>query len=213
LLILITALLAVLPPGYGQTSDADRERWERVPELFAALGLKLGDRVADIGAGDGFYTARLARVVGPSGRVIAVDIDEQALARLRKRLTDEDIHNADVIRGAPDDPHLEAGTLDAALIYNSYHEMAQHQSMLSHIYVALKPGGKLTMVESAHRDRVKLDRAKQVAEHEIALELVEAELRQASFEIAERREKFIEFTDKDGGGFWLMTASKPIGIH
>jgi precorrin-6B methylase 2 len=90
-----------------------------VSELFAAAHVSAGARVADVGAGDGFLTVRLASAVGPSGKVYAVDIDEKVLDGLRHRLADARIANVDVVVGGDDDPHLPADALDAAFIVNA----------------------------------------------------------------------------------------------
>ena len=103
-----------------------REQWQKVDDIFAAMAIRPGATVADIGAGDGFFTSRLARAVGPDGRVFAVDIDDKALERLRKRLEEDAIRNVTVVKGATDDPKLPERVLDSALIVNAYHEMDQH---------------------------------------------------------------------------------------
>ena len=88
-----------------QTDEARREEWQ-VDQILNAMGVRSGMTVADVGAGDGFFTSRLSRAVGPDGRVFAVDIDEGALTRLRKRLEDEAIRNVFVVKGTPTDPRL-----------------------------------------------------------------------------------------------------------
>lgn len=84
--------------------DNARDGWQRVPDILVALNVVPGSRVADVGAGDGFFTVRLARAVGPKGRVIAEDIDTKALARLRVRVAEELLENIDVVQGGPDEP-------------------------------------------------------------------------------------------------------------
>ena len=107
-------------------------RLRRTTMSFLACSISaLASWVADVGAGDGFFTSRLSRAVGPTGRVFAVDIDRQALGKLRKRLADERLENVTVIESAPDDPKLPERVLDAALIINAYHEMREHQAILA----------------------------------------------------------------------------------
>ena len=124
-----------------------RDGWQRVPDILVVLNVVPGARVADIGAGDGFFTVRLARAVGPKGRVIAEDIDGNALARLRSHVTEELLDNVEVVHGEVADPHLPAGTLDAVLMVDAYHELEQLTSMLEHVRQALKPGGRLVLVD------------------------------------------------------------------
>ena len=83
--------------------EAVREKWLRVSEVFSLAGIAPGAKVADIGAGDGFLTVRLARDVGPNGRVYAVDIEPGALRDLRKRVREEGLSNVEVVEGAIDD--------------------------------------------------------------------------------------------------------------
>src|SRR5512140_3833536 len=82
-----------------------RDGWQRVPDILVALNVVPGARVADVGAGAGFFTVRLARAVGPKGRVIAEDIDANALAKLRVRVAEELLDNIEVVQGEPADPH------------------------------------------------------------------------------------------------------------
>src|SRR5688572_32673837 len=93
--VLLACVMGAMPL-LAQTREAEearREAWQKVDQIFAAMGVQSGATVADVGAGDGFFTSRLARAVGPAGRVFAIDVDEAALARLRKRLEDEGIQN------------------------------------------------------------------------------------------------------------------------
>ena len=188
----------------AQESEAELERVHRVADLLRILGVQPGAVVADVGAGDGFFTVRIARAVGPTGRAVAVDISESALKKLRERLAHEDVP-ADVIVGAVDDPHLDAGRFDAVLIHNAYHEMTEHEAMLAHIRTALKPGGRLVIVEPMHDSSRGLPRDKQVAQHDIEADIVERELRAAGFDVVERDNEFVKFTGV-AGGFWLIVA-------
>jgi SAM-dependent methyltransferase len=143
--------------------------------------VKPGAAVADIGAGDGFFTTRLASAVGPTGRVLAVDIGASALLRLRTRVDSDGLKNVEVIEGAVDDPKLPPGSLDAALIVNAYHEMTEHQAMLAHIKAALKPGGRLVIVEPIGPSRRTATRVQQAGNHEIAIDFVREDARAAGF--------------------------------
>jgi predicted methyltransferase len=196
----------------AQESEADLERQNRVADLLNYLDAHPGAVVADVGAGDGFYTVRIARAVAPNGRAVAVDISESALDKLRQRVARENAAKNDlniaVVLGGPDDPHLVAGSCDAVLIHNAYHEMTEHEAMLTHIRAALRPGGRLVVVEPMHLSSVGLTRQEQVAQHDIAADIVEGELRAASLEVVERDDKFITFTAVPGG-LWLIVARRP----
>jgi predicted methyltransferase len=178
---------ALATPSWAQESvershnATPREQWQKVDEIFAAMQVKPGAAVADIGAGNGFFTTRLAAAVGQSGRVLAVDIGAEALRRLRARVDSDGLKNVEVIEGAVDDPKLPAASLDAALIVNAYHEMTEHQAMLANIRKALKPGGRLVIVEPIGRARREATRDQQTRNHEIAIDFVRDDARAAGF--------------------------------
>jgi predicted methyltransferase len=184
-----------------------REQWQKVDGIFAAMAIRPGATVADIGAGDGFFTSRLARAVGPDGRVFAVDIDDKALERLRKRLEEDGLRNITVVKGATDDPKLPEGIVDGALIVNAYHEMDQHQSVLAALRRALKPEGRLVIVEPVRDARRGRPRADQARDHEIDPEYVLRDARAAGFRILGLQDPF---TFHDPETEWLLTL-QPMG--
>lgn len=151
----LTSLLIGIPLAAQDrgAEESRREQWQKVDEIFGAMAIRPGAVVADVGAGDGFFTSRLARAVGHHGRVFAVDIDDAALERLRRGLAVDGIQNVSIIKGTTDDPKLPEGVLDAALIINAYHEMPQHQSILAALRRALKPEGRLVIVEPVEASR------------------------------------------------------------
>lgn len=168
---------------FAQSPATSREVWQRPDDIVAALALTAGSRVADIGAGDGFFTARLSRAVGAEGRVLAVDIDQKMLERLKQLLRRDKLSNVDVIRSESNDPHLPANSLDAVLIVNAYHEMTEHAAMLEHIRKALRTNGRLVIVEPITDGRRHEPRAVQVKAHELAPEYVVGELHTAGFRV------------------------------
>jgi ubiquinone/menaquinone biosynthesis C-methylase UbiE len=128
-LCLLCALLAgvCLPRALSQPASAlpswEEKRLQRMKfdEIVSALGAREGHQIADLGAGEGAFSAALARVVGPQGMVYAVDIDEEVLKRLRKRVADSGLRNVEVIHGAEDNPKLPEGSLDGVLLVDTYH--------------------------------------------------------------------------------------------
>ena len=195
--------------------EARREEQQRVPDVLKAMGVQPGAMFADIGAGQGFYTVRLARAVGESGRVYAVDVNASTLRSLRSRLKEEGLVNVDVIEGEAADPRLPEGVLDAALIVNAYHEMREHQPMLAGIRRALKPGGRLVIVEPISNDRRGQSRDDQTRNHEIAPAFVERDAREAGFTVVDLQDPFTHRRDDTE---WLMvltpgSPSDPGGFH
>lgn len=190
--------------------EAVREKWLRVSEVFSLAGIYRGAKVADIGAGGGFLTARLARAVGPGGRVYAVDIAPRALQVLHERAREEKLDNVEVVEGAIDDPRLPRESLDAAIILSAYHEMSAHDAMLRHIRESLKPTGRLVLVEPTSR-LVAPDREAQRAADKLSAHFAEDDLRKAGFHIAELRDPFV--TELSGRSlWWLIVAHGAPGV-
>jgi predicted methyltransferase len=203
---LLMAGLGIVVAAACQSSwDATREGWQKVADIVAALGVRDGSSVADIGAGRGFFTVRLAREVGPGGRVYAVDVAEDDLRRLRERADDEGLRQVEVVEGERGDPRLPPASIDAALIVNAYHEMREHQAMLAGIRRALRPGGRLVIVEPIMESRRGDPRDRQEGSHEIEPKYVEADLRDAGFEVLELRDPFT--TRPEGDVEWLIVAT------
>jgi len=199
-----------LTTQFGSPDEA-----QKVGEVLAALQAESGKRIADVGAGEGSYTRRIARAVGPTGRVTAVDITEDNLANLRARVQQDNITNVDFVLCTEDDTRLPENTFDAVLIYNVYHHMTAPEPTLRSILAALKPGGRLVVSEPIHEEIHgenvrKATRAEQINDHEIAPDFVQQELQAAGFEVIEQRPDFLPFTSAGyKGGFWLMVARKP----
>ena len=128
------------------------ERPERVQEerpdlVLAALDLKPGMKVADIGAGSGYYSSRMAERVGKSGIVYAVDVQPEMIDILRLQMKQQRVSNVEAIVGTETDPQLPPGALDLAIMVDVYHEFEYPYEMLAAIVKALKPGGRVVFVE------------------------------------------------------------------
>jgi ubiquinone/menaquinone biosynthesis C-methylase UbiE len=133
------------------------ERREREEEENPDLAMRLirvarGSTVADLGAGSGYFTIRLAKAVGPTGKVYAVDIQQGMLDLLQRAVTKEKLTNVTPVLGAPDDPRLPPDSLDLVLMVDVYHELAAPQTTLAHLMRALKPGGRLVLLEYRAED-------------------------------------------------------------
>ena len=213
LVVLLCAGLLLSPAARPQTpesADARRERNLKIPEVIRALGLKEGSKVADIGAGDGFYDTLLSRAVGPGGRVYAEDIDEKgAIKQLHERVDKDHLENVEVILGAPDDPKLPVGTLDGVLMVITYHEIAGYEKMLEQVRAALKEGGRLVVVDMAPQKTITRPRADQVKNHVIAADLAESEIRHAGFDVVSRDDHFIDHPDEESTR-WMIVFRKPV---
>jgi precorrin-6B methylase 2 len=130
----------------------ERDEEEAPDVALNVLKIPKGASVADIGAGSGFMTVRLAARVGPTGRVFANDVQPQMLNMLARRLSTSKITNVTLIEGTLDDPRLAPASVDVALMVDVYHELSQPQAMLGHLREALKPGGRLVLLEYRKED-------------------------------------------------------------
>ena len=154
------------------------ERNERVDEeepdvAIEVLKIAKGASVADIGAGSGYMTVRLAKRVGPTGTVYANDVQPQMLEMLRRRLEKEKIANVTLVQGAVDDPKLPPASVELELMVDVYHELSQPQAMLRGLRQALKPGGRLVLLEYRKEDPsipIRLEHKMTVAEAKMEVE-------------------------------------------
>ena len=137
--------------GAGWLERADRESQERTDLLIARLPLARDSIVADIGAGTGYFTFPVARRV-PDGAVYAVDIQPEMLAFIERRMATTGIHNVIPTRGRERSPNLPAASIDLAFIVDAYHEFSYPREMGEALVAALKPGGKLVLVEYRAED-------------------------------------------------------------
>ena len=170
-----------------------------------ALHVIPGSKVADVGAGDGYFTFHLAERVGPTGRVYAEDIDAHVLGEIRSRAEGDKLQQIETIQGTESDPKLPANMLDAALIVNAYHEMDEHDAMLKGILRALKHGGRLGLIdkeaEAGH------DHAWYHSHHRINLDLVKQEAIQDGFEFVGARPGFQR--SDDSSKWYFLIFKKP----
>lgn len=128
--------------------EKEREEADEYGQVARLMGIGPGASVADIGAGSGYYTVRLARSVGPQGKVFAEDITPAYLDDLERRVRGEGLTQVEVVRGAADDPKLSPASLDAAVLVHMYHEISQPFGLLWHLAAAMKPGGKVGIVDA-----------------------------------------------------------------
>ena len=140
---------------------------------MSVLKIARGASVADIGAGSGFITERLSKRVGATGRVFANDVQPQMLQLLAKRLASKRIENVTLVQGAIDDPKLAPASVDLEIMVDVYHEFSQPQVMLRGLHSALKPGGRLVLLEYRKEDPsipIRLEHKMTVAEAKMEVE-------------------------------------------
>lgn len=136
----------------GRLEDPDRARWQRPARLIRDLGLRPGQAVAEIGAGSGYLVRRLARAVGPRGRVYAVDVEPRMLSVLLERLRRTRLGNVTPVLGRDDDPLLPDGAVDLVLVVNTYHHFPGGSRYLRRLARLLRPNGRLVNVDFHRRE-------------------------------------------------------------
>ena len=159
--------------GAGWLERAEREAEEAPETALDALNITKGSTVADVGAGSGYFTVRLSARVGAAGRVLATDLQPEMIDLLRTRLAERRITNVTLIQGAIDDPKLPASSIDLALLVDVYHEFSAPQAMLRRIREALKPDGRLVLLEYRKEDPnvpIRFEHKMSVAEAKLEIE-------------------------------------------
>ena len=161
------------PGGIAWLDRPEREVEERPAAVIAALELRGGEVVADLGAGSGYFTFRIAPMVGKTGKVLAVDIQDEMLETIRRRATALQVTNVEEVKGSETDPKLPVNGVDIVLMVDVYHELAYPFEVMTKVRNALKPGGRVVFVEYRKEDRqVPI---KEV--HKMSLEQIEKEMR------------------------------------
>lgn len=127
--------------------DPARDAWQKPAELVAALGIAPGAVVADIGAGTGYFEPHLAAAVGASGKVIAVDVEASLVEHMKERFAKAGLPQVEARLGAFEDPKLQPAEVDLVIVVDTYHHINDRKDYFSRLKTALKPGGKLVIVD------------------------------------------------------------------
>ena len=189
-------------------AERDRDTWQRPGDIIRTLELKPGNRVVDFGSGAGYFSLRLAPVVGAGGRVVAVDLRRLALTFLTIRAWQRGDRQIETVVGDERRAVLPRGPFDAVLIINTYHELDHRQDILRQLYEPLVPGGRLVVADRRPRNQGAAHPAGDVHDrHTMHPDLAEAEIRAAGFTVVSRDDTFIDQAGDEP--WWLMVARKP----
>ena len=167
--IAVIVLLALAAPAHAQLASRPAAEWKatleaparveglKIEQVVAALKLKAGDVVADLGAGTGLFEAPLAYAIGTRGRVYAVEIDKGFLDEIDRKVEELHISQIETVLGTPTDPKLPTRSVDLALMHDVLHHVEQRQAYLKAVAQYVKPGGRVAVVEfnpkdSPHKD-------------------------------------------------------------
>jgi SAM-dependent methyltransferase len=168
----------------------DRDKKLQIDRVMDLLGIVPGKNVADIGAGSGWFTVLAARRVGPTGAVLAEDINPLAIEYIGKRIAKEDLPNVRTVLGKPDDPGLPSGSANAVLLLKVYHEIAHPVATMKVLQRALRPGAKVGII----------DRNGNGADHGVKEAIVVREMGAAGYKLVGR----YDFTKADGEDYFLI---------
>lgn len=171
--------------GAGWLERQDRDQEQRPAEVIRTMGLRDGNVVADLGAGTGYFTRPMAKAVAPSGMVYAVDIQPEMIALLKRNVEKAGLANVVAVLGTGDDPKLPRESLDWILLVDVYHEFQQPKAMLARMREALKPTGKVALVEYRLEGLTALHIRE---EHRMSPKQVLAEWEPAGFRLVKRHE-------------------------
>jgi SAM-dependent methyltransferase len=167
------------PGGADWLVRPERESEEQPDRALDLIGIAKGSTAADIGAGAGYITWRLAERVGPTGKVYANDIQSSMLDLLRRNMRQRSLENVEPVLGAIDDPKLPKGAIDLVILVDVYHEFSEPQKMLRRIRECLKPEGRLVLLEYRGEDPKVPIRP----EHKMTVAQVKAELEPEGFRL------------------------------
>jgi ubiquinone/menaquinone biosynthesis C-methylase UbiE len=160
------------PGGIEWLDRPQREEEEHPAKVLDSLDIRPGDVVADLGAGSGYFTFRMAPKVGKTGKVLAVEIQDAMLNTLQARAAAMKATNVEVVRGTEIDPHLPVNSINLVLLVDVYHEMSYPFEVMTRVREALKPGGRVVFVEYRKEDPA--IRIKEV--HKMSVEQLEREM-------------------------------------
>jgi SAM-dependent methyltransferase len=180
-------------PYTGDLSIFDspgRDERLQINRVMEILGVAPGSVVADIGAGSGWFTVRVAKRVTETGKVYAVDINPEAIRYINQRIQKEDLHNVETVLSKPDDPLLPANKIDSVLLLKTYHEVEKPVTLLRNLRPSLRTGAKVGVI----------DRNGNGENHGVAPEVVIREASQAGYALREQ----YDFVKGDGMDYFLV---------
>jgi precorrin-6B methylase 2 len=140
------------PGGILWLERPERASEEQPQVAIDALEIKPGQTVADLGAGSGYYSFRIAPLVGPTGKVLAIDIEQHMLETIAERAHRERVANVMTVHSSAQDPHLAPGSVDLLFMVDVYHELEYPYEMMTKVRAALKPGGRVALIEYRAED-------------------------------------------------------------
>jgi len=174
----------------------NRDEWQQPQKVIAALNIKPGEVIADLGSGGGYFTFKLAQAAGPTGKVYAVDIDPDMVELVGKRVKEEAVSNVETVLAKADDPMLPKTGVDLIFTSNTYHHIDNRIAYFSNLRKYLRPGGKVAIVDFDRRAWIE-----GLLRHYTPSEFIRSEMDQAGYALQNEpdlldRQSFLIFTVK-----------------
>jgi SAM-dependent methyltransferase len=178
--------------GYIWILERDeRDEYQKPDEVMRKLAVKPGSVVADIGAGTGYFTIRLAKAVGPEGRVLAIDASQEMLDYLEKRIKAEQLENIELCKVGRDDPELPPGGVDMILMVDTFHYIKERTAYGEKLRTGLKPGGRLIVIDFIPKPWEERPWGPP-PEQELSKETLSADLARAGFKVVKEHDFLTE---------------------
>ncbi|MFD2562405.1 class I SAM-dependent methyltransferase [Aquimarina rubra] len=193
---------------YKENDWKERDTWMNVSKIFEIAEIKSGNKVADIGCHEGYLSIHMAKAVGASGKVFAVDVRKDRLEKLEEHLIDRNVKNVRTILGDYDNPKLPENSLDVVVILDTYHEMDDYKKILAHVKKALKSGGNIVLIEKFKQHMLNKSREEQKEAHTLALHYVKEELEAAGFKIKSESKDFGRWKKEEDKRIWILVGKK-----
>ncbi len=209
LLLVIIALPLFGLAQYTSSDWDERDEWMDVDRLMKLGGVESGQHVADIGCHEGYFSMHLARKVGLRGKVYAVDVREDRLEKLNRNAKDRSLLNITTILGDYDDPKLPRKELDLVVIMDTYHEMRDYMTVLEHVKQALKPSGKILILEKLKSHAKDKSRKEQTSSHTLSPHFVRKELQEAGFKVIQQVNNMGDWENNKTKKIWVLVGVSP----
>lgn len=204
--VVILVFCTPLAAQYASDDWKERDTWMNVSEIFEMAQIEKGMHVADVGCHEGYLTVHLSKKVTADGQVYAVDVEEYRLDALKEHLDDRNIGNVEVILGDYDNPKLPSGMLDVVILMDTYHEIEEYLEVLGRIKEALKPTGRLLVLEKLKTHKKGKSREEQARAHTLSAAYVKKELKQVGFEIIKEVKDFGNWQKNEEKRMWILVA-------
>ncbi|MCK8520213.1 class I SAM-dependent methyltransferase [Aquimarina sp. D1M17] len=206
-LFLLFVVLSV-KAQYKEYDWEERDGWMDVPEIFNLADIGEGSVVADIGCHEGYLTIHMSRKVGVKGKVYAVDVRKDRLEKLDEHLKSRKLNNVKTVLGDYDNPKLPTQQLDVVVIMDTYHEMDDYMVILEHVMKALKPNGRIVVIEKLKNHMRNKSRKEQTDAHTLSSKYVRKELKDAGFLITNEIKDFGNWENESAKKIWVLVGVK-----